>query len=107
MLLIYPERTWAAVPANEKYDVRDRVNDALTKEGIRKVGDDIIGWRMAIAVRDLKQSSGMCSYGMFHSAKAYDRLARTIARPSTDPPAAVAAVSEPMASRSFDPIRDI
>jgi hypothetical protein len=102
---MHPERTWAAVPANEKYDVRDRVNDALVKEGICKVGDDLIGWRMAIAVRDLKQSTSMCSCGMFNSAKAYGRSAKILAR--TAPSAAVAAVSEPATSRSFDPIRDI
>lgn len=35
------------------------MNAALAKEGIHAVGDDMVGWRMSLCIRDLKQSAGM------------------------------------------------
>lgn len=43
----------------EKRKVIEQVNSALAKEEIRECREDVINWRMSIAVRDLKQSAGM------------------------------------------------
>ena len=53
----YPNCTWASLPANVKHAAGDRVNAGLINEGISSVGEDILRWRMANTIRDLKRVS--------------------------------------------------
>jgi len=57
-----PKRTWPLVPANVKIQLKDRVNELLANENIPTIqDDDILSWRMSLAVRDAIVSAGTCS----------------------------------------------
>lgn len=59
LLKKYPEGTFAEVSLEQKRIVKERVNALLAGEKIAEVGEDILRWRMANVVRDLKQSACM------------------------------------------------
>ena len=51
-----PKCTWRQVPSNVNTAVGDRVNALLESEEIPTVDQDIIRWRMANALRDMKRT---------------------------------------------------
>jgi hypothetical protein len=57
--------TWPNVPADVKTELHDRVNRLLADEGIPEVGDDVLSWRMSIAIRDSRHNAckWMCKSG--------------------------------------------
>ncbi|PVI04245.1 hypothetical protein DM02DRAFT_586458 [Periconia macrospinosa] len=48
--------TWPRVPANVKVQIIDLVNTALRNESIPEVGEDVLEWRMSIAIRDSRHN---------------------------------------------------
>ncbi|KAF2677713.1 hypothetical protein K458DRAFT_436356 [Lentithecium fluviatile CBS 122367] len=71
---------WLHVQADVRTEIRARVNSYLRNKGIPTVGDDVIGWRMKIALRDTKHTArgSKQSEGEPPSANLKDATARPL-----------------------------
>ncbi|KAF2733674.1 hypothetical protein EJ04DRAFT_513048 [Polyplosphaeria fusca] len=51
----YPGKTWPEIPADEKMQVLEKVNEQLGRQGVPTVREDVLRWRMLQIMREMKR----------------------------------------------------
>ncbi|KAF2272003.1 uncharacterized protein EI97DRAFT_427104 [Westerdykella ornata] len=85
----FPGITWPNVPSPIRSEVRSCVNASLASESIPAVEDDVLGWRMALAIRDARTVANRYPQSQSQASRAT----------SADAP-------RPSQTRPYDPVRD-
>ncbi|KAF2648854.1 hypothetical protein K491DRAFT_669910 [Lophiostoma macrostomum CBS 122681] len=110
---------WKDVPADEKAQIRSRVNASLVSEEIPVVDDDVFYWRMTILIHDIR--GWLAKKNATASTSAPLNPANSPAPPNYAPfsaqPQSIANSAPPKSdpfpatqqppSRSYDPVRDV
>ncbi|PVH98611.1 hypothetical protein DM02DRAFT_565976 [Periconia macrospinosa] len=52
----HPTWTWPRIPADKKLEIIERINTLLRLEKIPEPEEDILAWRMSIAIRDSRNN---------------------------------------------------
>ncbi|KAF2650693.1 hypothetical protein K491DRAFT_697082 [Lophiostoma macrostomum CBS 122681] len=95
------EWNWKDVPADEKAQIRARINTRLSSEAIPQIDDDVFSWRMSIIIYDIKKWASK-SANSVHPSAAPDPSASPIPNVASS-----ASGSQQTQTRSYDPIRDV